>query len=440
MRRCFLSSFLGLLVLLGTMPAFSQAVLAKGIIEGTVVNSVTNEPIAGARVRVTLQGSHDDPEYAKTDEQGRFTFSNLTGPGPYVLSGDHPGFMRWQESVDGLVTVPAYLKLGDDGLHHGTATIPLFPYAVIHGKVTDPNGMPLPNTPMEIYVMQNGLVRINGTTANDLGEYRLAPLKPGTYYVAATKTRNAPAAWDTSYHATYFPAAVDLAQAQAIELHAGQTAQADIQIVRLAGARVAGRLTLPAIPEKPAGTYRSTYLLLTDPKNHVLNADTPNTMSDSDTFEFSHIPPGEYTLTAVTRETPAGSSARDKVKVIFGARSEVTVSDHGLDGVQVEMKPMPDIQGRITYAEGCTPTPALIGVYTQGPNLSVGSGEYVPNVDGTFVMTNLTPARLMLNVRAGANRLHSARFGDTDVLTDGFDYPPASPAELQITMSCGRSQ
>ena len=55
-----------------------------GSIAGTVVNTATGRPVAGARVKLTPPDVEADPLYTRADAEGRFEFANLN-PASYAL-------------------------------------------------------------------------------------------------------------------------------------------------------------------------------------------------------------------------------------------------------------------------------------------------------------------------------------------------------------------
>ena len=82
-----LAGSVGAQPLMITGPQPSQLPTGNGVIEGTVINEVTREPVRKAQVMI---GSANAPP-AVTDATGRFAFRNL-GPGSYWLQASHSQF------------------------------------------------------------------------------------------------------------------------------------------------------------------------------------------------------------------------------------------------------------------------------------------------------------------------------------------------------------
>src|ERR1017187_3186553 len=173
-------SLLWLPAILAQAPAPSPADL-----EGDVVNSTTGAPIAGARIK--LERSAAEPIYTRADAHGHFRFGNLD-PGLYTLSAGSPGFLKSSTAYVGLtdsrpdggngvvrkfISPPGYVSAvpaaaitkstDSSGTQHAKATVPLLAYGVITGKVTDPYGVPLADTAVE--VLAKAPVPASGSTS-----------------------------------------------------------------------------------------------------------------------------------------------------------------------------------------------------------------------------------------------------------------------------------
>src|SRR5579883_796302 len=139
--------------------------IGKGIVEGVVQNSLSGQPLEGARIKL---GNYLNTElYTKTDAAGRFRFTGVN-QGTYSIEAQYPGFLMPGQSgmSNGLraqinlsppraantaVTVtyggqPAgtpEITTDNDGVLHASLTMALTPQSVITGKVTDANGLPM---------------------------------------------------------------------------------------------------------------------------------------------------------------------------------------------------------------------------------------------------------------------------------------------------------
>ena len=222
-------------------------------IHGTVVNSLTHEPIAHA-----LVVSQDNRFATMTDGQGRFEFTfpratndkGATGTSPaapasarselnvpsglYVLTARKPGFLTDQNSQpQSQQWVPAGHEV----------TISLMPEAMIVGHVALPSSEPADKIEVEIYrrQVQNGRARwvSSGITSTKSdGDFRFAELASGTYKLLTHELLDRdpqtfiPGGQLYGYAPIYYPNVTDFASASAIQLGAGKTVQANLSLVR----------------------------------------------------------------------------------------------------------------------------------------------------------------------------------------------------------------
>jgi hypothetical protein len=464
--------YLALLPLLSLMPVQGQAAAAPtAILEGSVVNAATGAPIAGARIKI--ETGQVEPLYLRTDAGGHFLFRNLL-PASYRLSVDAFGFLQPASAFVDLTdqrpmaigaapggTQPSsgtLAKVTDaDGALHARTSVALVAYAVVTGKVTGPDGIPLEDWAIDILKRQpldksggagpfthplpdgqNEIVPATTVHTNDKGEFRAARLEPGTYYVAANRP-TMPGTWESGYRITYYPHAIGLASAKPLELAAGARARADIRIVNQSGVRVAGRLVKPAGAQYPSGPLVYTSLVLTPEHNYLVNANGPST-TGWDEYELNDVLPGKYTLMAQTRDASTDPFGGDQ-KIVFGLLQTIDVGDRDMDGFDLTLQPLRDLAGVVTFPEGCTPFPVTINVFALSA-LAAGHAEAVSGAGGAFVLRGLISGRFTVSVsRSGPMvRVRSMKLGDRDVEKEGFEYPLAADEPLRIEVACGNSR
>ena len=212
-------------------------------IQGTVVNSVTHEPIGRAQVY-----SPDNRFAAMTDDQGHFEMpapqqttsggggSGLLmivgGSGGLTLTARKPGFLPERSGEPNRV-VPGANDL----------TISLVPEAILMGRIL----LEGPDSRDEVQVqlfhreIRDGLARWtpqNIVNTNSRGEYRFAELYPGDYRVGTHEVPDrdpedfVPGAKTYGYPPVYFPEASDFPSSTIIHLLPGKVFQADISLAR----------------------------------------------------------------------------------------------------------------------------------------------------------------------------------------------------------------
>lgn len=229
-------------------------------VSGTVVNSVTGEPVSRALVQLgTDQAVAVHPPVTEqqanallslyreramlTDHEGRFKFDGLPSMNTSITARK-PGFFSPNELNGGLAR-PNRVEVGGEGAQ---VIIKLVPEAIISGRVTDANGEALEGATIRIVGLQhtNGRRQLQPVlqdqeepqtwSTNEDGEYRAAGLMPGNYYIVAV-----PNAGDreqaqpmglrrVAYPVTYYPGVAELADASPVQIAAGQRAEIDFTI------------------------------------------------------------------------------------------------------------------------------------------------------------------------------------------------------------------
>jgi len=444
---------------------------ARGVIEGRVVNAITHEPLADVQVRLALSRfGIGDPEavFARTDRNGRFELNNLA-PDSYYLSARLPSFL-WPDS-DARGAGIDLTRLGGQGnflfcagvdvtktlekdgaLLRAVVEIQMYPAATISGKVTDPNGTLLADTRVTIRMvarivknyynatpLPDGVNELHDAaifSTDDRGEFRASGLRPGTYYVVAAR----PDYLDDSFKKTYFPSSLDPASANSLELAPGQQVRADIQIRRDIGTHLAGRFVMPSDAADEL-RYRTRLVLIPRPLPANDSGNHPYLQDLGGTFELRNVMPGAYTLVVATFELDP-TSRMYLGKAVWGGKVPIDVGEGGLDDIAIEMRALPEISGTVKFAPGCTPGPVRIRVTGSGTPIYTRP-EVLSDNDGKFTLTGLFAAHYTLTIRPqessgqeGSGKMLAARFGERDVSTEGFDYPPADPGPLEITMAC----
>jgi hypothetical protein len=447
---------------------------SKGFLDGIVVNAITGEPMPGARLKLAVQQQSGDALYARPDAEGHFRFAGLD-PKVYSLSVESPGFFppgatahRGYGTVDlrlphsneyayggeGASEFQIHTAIDDDGSPHVTVRVAMTPCSEVSGRVTDPNGAPMPGVHVRAYMVrpvqktsgnpsvfpllpdgQHELYPLNGVATSDSGEFRIAPLTPGSYYLFVQADQST--IWRKAYRSTYFPQAIDLASAKPVELAVGQHAQADIRVASVAGVHVAGRVVRPVTAQSASEEQPSIDMLLVPEAVSPYAYPGPSVWAKgSDEFDFTGVLPGKYTFMAVLYRNVFSP------KALSGVIKQLEVGDGGLLGLTLELQPVPDLAGEVVFRDGCTPRSVQVSL--RGGFSPRGSYEVqaIAGADGKFVLTGLYPGLLRVTatpVGAGSGFSGSMRLGNREVSSQ-FEYPLAAPEDLRITMDCNESR
>src|SRR5580698_8673777 len=221
--------------LLVTSAQQSSPTASVSSIAGTVVQEPGSQPLKKVLVQIVAENQKEGGNYtAPTDADGHFHVDNVL-PGRYRLFLERTGFVgvneRGLKSDINVFTIQTGQSIED-------LLLRMLPTAVITGRVTDEDGDPMSGVRVVALKKVPGKSKwqeASGTEAtNDLGEYRLAGLFPGQYWIAAMPPPDfrdyeeahqaSPTGADqgasrgasqpeTRYLTTYYPGAYDAMQA-----------------------------------------------------------------------------------------------------------------------------------------------------------------------------------------------------------------------------------
>jgi protocatechuate 3,4-dioxygenase beta subunit len=313
---------------------------SAGSISGTATDSVTGEALSGVQV-------HGTSDAAYTDDRGNFTLPNLPA-GRYLLQGMRDGYSVTKGTP---VTLEANEAVA--GLK-----IKMRPLGVIAGTVRDPDGAPLAGAAIELlrreYEYARPAVRNwkSDSKTNDLGQYQIAGVEPGKYYV---RVAGSPVTGP-----------VDIAPG----VHA---AGIDIQLQRSAGFHVTVQTGGAAIGEMH---------LSSNPEMELLGLRFQGSKNQDGDFEFSDVPEGLYTMTADGVRLTALRVMRDMfTRIAPQPRGHVGFHVVGMDKpVTALLHGAPDPDRAYIYLQGL-PSDLVIKSMRSGGTDVYGDGVTVSGAD-----------------------------------------------------------
>ena len=184
-------------------------------IAGLALNSVTGEPLR--RALVTIPDSA-----ALSDASGSFRFCHLA-PGDYSVSAVKPGFE------------PEGLRL-TIGPSRENLALRLKPQGVLTGRVEDSAGEPIEGVRIQLLSIhpvegRRSVAVETSAATDDRGQYRLAGLTGGKYYVRMGGWDSAPPKSETDGFApAYYGGAEDLESAATLTVEPGREIRADFSV------------------------------------------------------------------------------------------------------------------------------------------------------------------------------------------------------------------
>jgi len=414
-------------------------VVPSAFLEGTVVNSVTGHPIPNATIAAPTADAagRQTTLIVRTDSDGRFRLNNLLTNFSYYLTVRKRGFFG---NLNGSEFATLNIQSVTAGSPSPELKIPLIPQAILSGRVLDEYGEPVQGAK----VQAGRLLRLRGQptykeagsspVTNDIGEFRITGLLPGSYYllVRHEDLESDGATTDSkvsNYLPTYFPGTGNLLAAQPIPLTAGlESPSLEIKLKRERVFRVSGHV-LGYDPAK--GPMPSVELIPQDQLIAALRMPRSfgNMKPDDGGFEMFAVPPGAYTLVARQSGTQG--------KPMIGT-TPVTVSQNDVTGVQVAFAPLPEMTGRLILEgpgiEKVDWTKFFVNLESPGTFNRVDRSTIDAN--GAFRQTYEIPGFYFLNVNGPPipnAYLDSIRVGTTEMLGKAIDFTAGQPGPIQIT-------
>ncbi len=403
------------------------------VLSGTVVNSVTGEPISRALVRTNGLASRS----AFTDSEGHFQFEDMP-PGQVVLTAQKPGYFSEMDS-GGYSLHPIEI-----GPNSGAQLVKLVPQAAIYGRVLDASGQPIERIPVRLTGRslregrrqweQRGMFE-----TDEDGHFRFANLNPGTYYLAvgpADPEGRILAAGEkptTGFPHLYFPGVPDLASAAPIQLSAGQQMQADFSVAAVPVYRVSGSVSGQGADRGVAVT------VFTSSGDELSLTSRFNTQLGS--FSLDKVPAGSYILRAFSNVNQQRLEAEQRINVASNVENV-----HLALAPAISIAVVAHMQSRTSSSAGSTsPNP---GAWSEDrPPLSVSLSPAQPNAPEAFstieqrgghnvmLLQNINPGNYSVNLMPQPPwYVQAATYGQTNVLYDDLTVAPGQSYPLDVVL------
>jgi Carboxypeptidase regulatory-like domain len=401
-------------------------------VRGTVVNSVTHEPIA--RALVTIAGETSSSQL--TDNEGRFEFPNASA-GRGVLQARRPGFFGTNYGRDALLPI----EVGPNAQDH---ILTLEPAGSITGRVTMPASDPGSN--IRIQLMHRGIQegRACWQTAgmkltNSEGTFRFGNLQPGDYklYTASSIDPDAPASqapvrW--GFPAVLYPEEGDNKATGFLRIGPGQQLNAQLALTREPFYSV----TIPVANRVDQGYS----IQISDERGG------PHDMSaayDSRQQQFrAYLPSGSYTVTLqsympspgfasepiTVRNAPLqlrGLTVLPVHPIPVTIRKEFTATNSGGPQIiDIENGKQVEVSRDINLTLFSTTNQEFVGV-----NLRHEPG----GDDSSWVLENVSPGKYWVQTYANQGYVAAISAGGTDLTRDPLVIGPGgTSASIEIVL------
>lgn len=411
----------------------NRIAIGTSIIHGHVVAADGNRPLRRVQIKATASELANGSRTTSTDESGEYELTDLPA-GRYTISASRGGFLtlsygqRRPRELGRIVEVGAAATVGD-------VDFVLPKMSVISGRLTDEDGDPIAGVSVmamrSIYVAGRRQLVPTGdarATTDDVGEFRIGDLVPGTYIVSATTREK----WTVAsgggrdetmgYAPTYFPGTTNVSDAVRLVLGLGQERSAtDFSLIPGRTATISG--TALDSEGRPFRSVSLTVEVRAEAGGSFSAAGGAPVSADG-TFTLRDVAPGAYMLGASRPDTdpevaklPIVVEGTDLTNVVLTGSAGGTVSGR----VELEngvTKGMPAVQISIAERVVGQPDPTMLGAFR---------GRYIPvtpsGADGSFTISHVFgPALLTVAAPDG----WTARA----VLKDGRDLTD-TPIELR---------
>jgi hypothetical protein len=310
-------------------------------IAGSVMAEAGGAPLARARV-IIRSAAMAAPRVVLTDSSGAFRFESLPA-GDYEIHVARTGYVLPHGIDRSPLRVEARLA---DGEARTGIVIPLARAGTIPGRLMDEDGAPLGGAEVQARSLRTAsgqaLTVTASATTDDRGDFRLAGLPAGQYFVVAIdpafKGAGDPAG-AVRYAPTFYPDALSHGDAQPISVVAGGEAPRVEFRIRIARpARVSG--TIASLDRRPLRSGSVVMIPRDGPATASIPAADVDLLPDG-RFSIRNVPPGDYQLRVRAEVDPA--------QAMWFASFAITVEGRDVDDIRMILSPGALVQGVLEW-------------------------------------------------------------------------------------------
>ena len=411
-----------------------------GVIRGRVLGADTRVPLRHAFV--SLEGPpRPSNSSTLTDLDGRFEFTQLPS-GRYRLTAAKRGYLQLEYGQRHPRQQGTPINLPAAGVTEDVEFL-LPPAGAISGTVTDDLGEPIERarvTVLQRQFSQGGrrLVPVGPASyldtgyTNDLGQYRIYGLPPGTYYVGVKPPYSDTGTDDSfAFAPSYYPGTAEMAQAGRIALKIGeQRAGADVMVVAARPTRVSG-IVFNSLGQPAAGASVGASQAVGDASTSTSYGRSRATTQADGRFVLAGLPPGTHTLSASLRDAATGDLERGQISV--------NVAGSPVDGVMLTTLAPVTVAGRVRIDRAATPPLPVLGrVIVSDARFEMPPYVALLQPDGSFTARGIMPgparAFIVPDLPAGWG-VESVRYQGRDITDGGIDVGANDLNGIDIVVS-----
>jgi protocatechuate 3,4-dioxygenase beta subunit len=408
------------------------------VVSGQVLNLVTGEPLRKAKATLSKQDARNAGFEREVNVEGKFEFRDLE-PGRYTLRAARNGFVSQaygakKPGEQGGTTITLAPSEEMKGL-----VVKLTPHSVVMGRVLDEDGEPMAD--MQVAAVKQewqGRKRQwtpHGTaTTNDLGEYRIYGVAPGSYLFRASRQMmgSVPTAVEPlsekpeeTYVSTWYPGTTDSSMSPKVVVRPGAEMRGiDFRMAKTRVVRIRGKVLSPTTGRPTTGFV----MLLPRGKGYTAWSEMRNafTADPKQGFELKDVPAGKYVL-----RVQSGEQENQSVYT-----QHLEVGDSHIDGLLIRPGPGGEIQGKVEMEDGKIDEQTSVLLESADEDEIGMSTSYARlKEDGTFTLKNVQPGHFRVRCYGPDLYVKAVSAGNQDLLENSLDTTEGLPSSIQIKLS-----
>jgi hypothetical protein len=296
-----------------TPPDVASTAAASYRIAGRTVSAADGHPLSGATVLIANTKTQQIVASTLAGEDGGFAFTDLWAD-KYSLQAVKTGYLL--SAYDQHEIFSTAIVTGS-GLNTDSLVLRMTPSAILRGRVTDEAGDPVRGATVALYREnrdegRSRITQFRNAPTDDLGEYEIASLPPGTYFISAKGipwyamhpqprnpanpvelVRSVDPSLDVAYPTTFYADAIGADGATSIPVRGGDQVNIDLHLRPLP----AVTLTLHAAPGQQGARVPQLQESVFDQFEMVYG----QVQSVDSDVSIVGVPPGHYVLNQVNQ-------------------------------------------------------------------------------------------------------------------------------------------
>jgi protocatechuate 3,4-dioxygenase beta subunit len=413
-------------------PPLPNSTAQSAVIRGTVLNQTNGSPVAGVKISVSVPGHGGSVGSDTSDATGHYVIH--VPPEKYSAYATKDGFVA--QNYKDVADFP--VLQANDG-QETVADFRMLPGAAISGRVIDTHGSPIPNMRVGANMKRYGQGKVDlwirgSAQTNAQGEYRIANLPSGRYFLQAIRNDDANKP-GRQFEAVFYPAAARIDDAESLRVAVGEEKRSiDFRLSDAAIHSVSGRITFLDSGQPVPNMAIQVYPDYLGPATRASVDAQPD-----GAFRLDRLTAGRYRMEGKQRPNDYDSNAS------FLHFVEVTSGD--IRDMAIHVGHGPKLQGTVQALGGRLPEQLSVGILFRDPvddtRHEYVRGAPVSSADGTFEFMDPQPGIYDLvfsipGISSTAERKFFVRtisVNGRDVMDTGISVPERSaPIQISATL------